>query len=128
ADERTRAGDQRSLGLIRVDVVIGAVLGELTEGEVVDDDSEDADTVATTNGRRVRMPKRATCLMLLTLDTWLGGSEPGHLDGYGPITAQLARTIAAGDVAFRRLIFDPLSGRPVDLGTTSYRLSAAQRR
>jgi hypothetical protein len=49
-------------------------------------------------------------------------------DGYGLITASLARRIAASDINFRRLLLDPQTGAPRDLGDTSYTLSTELRR
>ncbi|WP_143426991.1 HNH endonuclease [Georgenia soli] len=50
--------------------------------------------------------------------------EAAHLDGYGPITPDIARALAAGGT-WRRLITDPLSGVVTDLGRTRYRPPAA---
>jgi hypothetical protein len=47
-----------------------------------------------------------------------------EVSGYGPITAETARTLMA-DAAFRRMITDPLTGDLIDLGTTRYRPSEA---
>ena len=57
------------------------------------------------------------------LDTLRGrGDEPGELVGYGPITAEQARELAADpDSVWRRLVTDPLSGALLDAGTTRYR-------
>ncbi|PFG38530.1 uncharacterized protein DUF222 [Georgenia soli] len=51
-------------------------------------------------------------------------AEAAHLDGYGPITPDIARALAAGGT-WRRLITDPLSGVVTDLGRTRYRPPAA---
>lgn len=45
--------------------------------------------------------------------------QPAELAGYGPIPAAVARELAAGGV-WRRILTDPVSGRPVDYGTTRY--------
>ncbi|WP_370947345.1 DUF222 domain-containing protein [Amycolatopsis sp. cg5] len=48
--------------------------------------------------------------------------EPGFLAGHGPIPASTARNIAAGSKSvLRRLITDPATGQPIDLGRTRYR-------
>jgi len=48
--------------------------------------------------------------------------EPGWLDGYGPITADTARALAADDTGtWRRLVIDPIFGQVIDYGTTRYR-------
>ncbi|MGQ0779187.1 MAG: DUF222 domain-containing protein [Pseudonocardiales bacterium] len=46
--------------------------------------------------------------------------QPGEIAGYGPIPAAVARDLAAGGT-WRRILTDPVSGRPVDYGTTRYR-------
>ncbi|MBV9141908.1 MAG: DUF222 domain-containing protein [Pseudonocardiales bacterium] len=51
----------------------------------------------------------------------LGADEvPGELAGYGPVPAAVARDLAAGGT-WRRVLTDPVSGRPVDYGTIRYR-------
>ncbi len=54
--------------------------------------------------------------------TTLAGIDdlPGHLAGYGPITADQARALAA-DGAWRRLLTDPATGVLLDYGHTVYR-------
>ena len=66
--------------------------------------------------------------MLIDLRTLLGGDGPAHLGGYGSITAETARRIAADDIRFRRLVFDPLTGKPVDVSPDTYELDASTRR
>ncbi|WP_407342352.1 DUF222 domain-containing protein [Pengzhenrongella phosphoraccumulans] len=57
----------------------------------------------------------------VSLATLLGADEnPGELAGYGPITAQTARRLAAVGT-WRRLVTDPTSGTVLDVGTTRYR-------
>ncbi|MFD8493659.1 DUF222 domain-containing protein [Amycolatopsis sp. NPDC059657] len=52
--------------------------------------------------------------------------DPGFLAGHGPIPAATARDIAAGSKSvLRRLITDPVTGQPTDLGRTRYRPHAA---
>ncbi len=46
-------------------------------------------------------------------------SEVPVLEGYGPIAPATARALAAGGI-WRRLVTDPLTGSPVDIGTTRY--------
>jgi hypothetical protein len=45
--------------------------------------------------------------------------QPAHLEGYGPITAEVARRIAAQGT-WRRLLTDPVSGAVLDVGRTRY--------
>jgi hypothetical protein len=64
------------------------------------------------------------------LDTLLGASqEPGELDGYGPITAQTVRAVAAqADSLWQRLLTAPESGLVVKTDPTRYRPTADVRR
>lgn len=62
---------------------------------------------------------------VLTFDDAAGsrsrGSPPGTawLQGFGPITPTTAALLAAGGT-WRRLVTDPVTGRPLDLGRTKY--------
>jgi Domain of unknown function (DUF222) len=64
------------------------------------------------------------------LDTLLGlNQEPGDLTGYGPITAQAARTLAAQqDSTWQRLLTAPDTGTVVKTDPASYRPTAEVRR
>jgi hypothetical protein len=132
ADELRRDGDERTLGELRMAAFAAALLGDLDDcngpnaDETADEQEDQQPTPAAAPARR--QPKRATALLLITLPTLLGGDQPGYLDGYGPITASLARRIAASDIRFRRLLLDPETGKPQDLGDASYDLSPEMRR
>jgi hypothetical protein len=67
---------------------------------------------------------RAACVCITVPATTLLGLDdtPGELDGYGPVTAEVARRLAA-DGVWRRLLTDPVSGALLDFGTTRYRPS-----
>ncbi len=70
-------------------------------------------------------PKPARVNVTIDLPTLLGLQDnPGELAGYGPLPAPLARTLAA-DGRWRRMVLDPMTGALLDLGTTSYKPSAA---
>jgi hypothetical protein len=95
ATAMSRAGDQRPLGVRRFAALFAAVCNA--------------------NGSK---PGTLSAHVLATIDltTLLGlTNHPAELSGYGPITADAARRIAA-DATLRRLITDPSSGRPIDLG------------
>jgi hypothetical protein len=120
ADALRREGDDRPLGELRFQALADALLHDVPRVEHIEPRSRRA--------KQRRTPKRAQALVLIDLATLLGlADNPGHLDGHGPITADLARKIAA-DSMLRRLVLDPLTGKPVDLGRHSYRLSRAMRR
>ncbi|MEJ2863453.1 HNH endonuclease signature motif containing protein [Actinomycetospora flava] len=65
--------------------------------------------------------------VVVSADTLLGFDErPAELVGYGPITAEAARALAAeADATWRRVLTDPLSGAVVDVGHRRYRPPAA---
>ena len=59
---------------------------------------------------------------------WYPGPTPAEvavLEGYGPITPDVARALALSGGTWRRLVVDPLSGRLLDVGRTRYRPPAA---
>ena len=59
--------------------------------------------------------------MTVSLATLPGLDEsPGELTGYGPITAQTARHLAATRT-WQRLVTDPVTGTVLDAGKTRYR-------
>jgi hypothetical protein len=108
ADQMARDGDQRSPGLRRFHALADAVLGSAKR--------------STQTGPTDAAP-RAVTLVTVDLTTLLGLNErPGELAGYGPITAQTARQIAA-DSTLRRLLTDPLTGNALDLARRSYKPS-----
>lgn len=51
--------------------------------------------------------------------------EVAELDGYGPITPDVARALAHSGGTWQRLVTDPLSGALLDVGRTRYRPPAA---
>jgi hypothetical protein len=55
-------------------------------------------------------------------------TEPGVLDGYGPIDAETARTLAGAASSFVRLLTHPVTGAVLDVDRTSYRVPADLRR
>ncbi|SFB61644.1 protein of unknown function [Amycolatopsis marina] len=51
--------------------------------------------------------------------------EPAEMTGHGYIPAWLARQIATGpNTTWRRILTDPITGHPIDLGRTRYRPTA----
>jgi hypothetical protein len=104
------AGDSRTLDQLRADTLSGLVSGE---GPL-----PSADTPARPP-RRVR--PAAQVRVTVPLSTLMGiDGQAGELAGYGPVTPDVARALAAGGV-WRRLVTDPLSGAVLDVGRTRYR-------
>lgn len=74
-------------------------------------------------------PSRASIVVTVPALTLLGGDDgPATLDGYGPIDLDTARRLAGGAASWTRLLTHPLSGAPLALDRTSYRVTAALRR
>lgn len=102
---RSLPGDERSMDHRRADCFTDLMLG---------------------SGRQVTARVNVT----VAATTLLGrDDQPGHLDGYGPVTADTARHIAGGaltgDTVWRRLLTDPVDGTVVAVGRRRYRPSAA---
>lgn len=114
ADASDDALDQRTLDQRRADIFT-SIFGTIAEtGELPCGD-------ALSRRRRVRPHIQVT----VAATTLLGLDEaPADLTGYGPISADAARRIAA-DGTWRRLLTDPATGALVDRGTRAYRPGAA---
>ncbi|WP_246127855.1 HNH endonuclease signature motif containing protein [Amycolatopsis rhizosphaerae] len=92
-------GEERTLDELRADVFSDLCLGVAGEVE----------------------PPRAEVFVYLDFLTWTGlRNEPAELAGHGPIPAQLAREIAA-NATIRRVITDPMTGTPIEVGRHRYR-------
>ncbi|GAA2138330.1 hypothetical protein GCM10009825_24630 [Arthrobacter humicola] len=72
---------------------------------------------------------RAQVLVTVPVLSLLGlTDEPAVLDGYGPIPPSMARRLVSGGAgSFYRVLTDPRDGAPLEIGRSSYRLTAAQR-
>ncbi|MCU1552591.1 MAG: endonuclease, partial [Arthrobacter sp.] len=73
---------------------------------------------------------RAQVLITVPVLALLGATdEPATLDGHGPIPPSMARRlIADGADSFYRVLTDPRTGAPLEIGRTSYRLTKPQKR
>jgi Domain of unknown function (DUF222) len=92
--------DGRSMDQRRADALIDLILGRGGAHSI-------------NNGAQVQVTVAASTLLGLN-------NQPGELAGYGAITAQVARQVAA-DGTWRRILTDPLSGTVLDVGRTTYR-------
>ncbi|WP_343034518.1 HNH endonuclease signature motif containing protein [Amycolatopsis anabasis] len=103
ARKRKTKDESRTLDQLRADILIERCLGTAS-----------AD------------PK-ADIFVYVDLTTLAGlNSDPAQLAGYGPIPASIAREIAYGtNSTWRRLVTDPITGLPADVGRTRYRPPAA---
>ena len=112
SDSARASGDPRSKGQVMADTLVSSVLGRQPE--------TGAATDPTTGGRTPAVP---VSLGLVMSDSALLGTsdEPAHLDGYGPVPAELAREIVCDaltrdeQVWVRRLWTSPSTGELVSM-------------
>jgi hypothetical protein len=72
---------------------------------------------------------RPTVHVTVPVLTLMGrASEPGTLDGYGPIDPDTARTLASEAPSFTRLLTHPVTAAVLDVDRTSYRVPADLRK
>ncbi|MEO6502028.1 MAG: DUF222 domain-containing protein [Jatrophihabitantaceae bacterium] len=102
------ADDPRTMDQKRADLLVDAVLTGLPH-----------DALPRLQGRRPSIQVVVCADTLLNLD-----DEPAHLVGYGPITAETARRLAADESGtWRRLLTDPDTGQLLDISADRYRPS-----
>jgi len=112
------AGDPRTTDQLRADVFAGALLRDGTRASGgVGAAFGPPDGVGPCPAGEL---SRARIDVTVALTTLLGLDEaPGELGGYGAITAQTARRLAASGT-WRRLVTDPLTGTVLDVGRHRY--------
>src|SRR3954454_11887814 len=100
------ATDPRAMDQNRADLLVDALLSGLP-----------ADGLPVLQGRRPSINVVVSADTLLSLD-----DQPAHLTGYGPITAETARRLAADESGtWRRLLTDPDTGALLDISEHRYR-------
>jgi hypothetical protein len=73
-------------------------------------------------------PKAQVLVTVPVLSLLGAGSEPATLDGFGPVPPSMARRLVGdGAESFLRVLTDPRSGAPLEIGRTSYRVPKAMR-
>jgi hypothetical protein len=73
-------------------------------------------------------PKAQVLVTVPALSLLGAVTEPATLDGYGPVPPSMARRLVAdGTGSFLRVLTDPRSGAPLEIGRTSYRVPKAMR-
>ena len=114
------AGDERTRGQRAADCAVALLLGGSQPPDGV------LDTATTTSlGRGSLGAVRPTVHITVPVLSLLGhGDEPAILDGYGPISIETAREIAAHAPSFRRLLTHPETGAVLSYGSTTYRVPA----
>jgi hypothetical protein len=102
------AEDPRTMDQKRADLLVDAVLSGLPHSALPE-----------LQGRRPAIQVVVSADTLLELD-----DQPAHLNGYGPITAETARRLAADQSGtWRRLLTDPDTGQLLDISASQYRPS-----
>jgi hypothetical protein len=105
--------DPRCMDARRADLLVGLVTGRIVIGDA------DAEVV-----RPVNYDKPLVQVVVDSDTLSHRAQHPADLAGYGPITAQAAREIAA-DGTWIRLVTDPVDGSLLDRGREKYHPSAA---
>jgi len=105
-------GDRRSADNRRADALVDLVVG-------TGDPPTGHGGPGRAGGAGVEIQVTVPATSLLGMD-----DQPGELAGYGPVPAAVARELAA-DGTWRRLLTDPVAGKLVEYGRTTYRPSAA---
>ncbi|MBA3523540.1 MAG: DUF222 domain-containing protein [Geodermatophilaceae bacterium] len=118
--------DGRTLDQRRADVLVDLVLDAPMAQHRARTRCSGHDTPAP---GRPRWGSAPTTVHVTVAWTTLAGldRQPAHLAGYGAITAETARDLAA-DATWRRILTDPKSGTVLDVGTTTYAPPAAMAR
>jgi hypothetical protein len=115
--QSTNPDDKRTLDQVRADVLAELGWSALHAGHL-GCCQPTCGHVGMRLGRRRGRPVMVNVTVAFT--TLIGADDqPSHLHGYGPITAAVARRIAA-DGTWRRLLTDPVSGAVLDVGRERY--------
>ncbi|TPX04804.1 DUF222 domain-containing protein [Schumannella luteola] len=135
AAARTHAdGDPRTVTQLRVDLMVDALLERDTVLGLSRTQLEElgADPEAMAQVQSAEFGPFAgivpTVIVTVPVGTLLGGTEPGHLDGVGPVDPATARGLASHAPTLFRLLTDPETGAHLSLSRTSYRIPEPLRR
>jgi hypothetical protein len=125
------ADDPRTLPQLRADVLADLLLGTggSTGGSTGTAPGSGAGCrcgSSSSGSGQGRFPRSAAAKIVVTVPVFsLMGltDEPAELEGYGPIPADAARTLAAGATSWVRLLTHPFTGAVLGLDRTRYRPS-----
>ncbi len=127
-------GDPRTITQLRADLMVDALLERQsalglsrTQLQALDLTAEEAAHIQETELGSFSgiVP---TVLVTVPVMTLLGGTEPGMLEGVGPIDAVTARRLTAEAPTLYRVLTDPETGISLSMSRTSYRVPDALRR
>jgi len=141
-DSAAGIDDDRTLDARRADLLRDRLLGTGTDSRPCETDEPATEAASSSAGHggpaagrtgraagrgRPSWPTAPTQVHVTVPWTVLAGlsDDPAELTGYGPIDADTARTLAARDAVWRRILTDPATGTVGDVGTTSYHPPAA---
>jgi hypothetical protein len=115
ADAARATGDERSRGQLMADALVAAVLGT-GDGRV-----PSGRAMRPTVGTRAREPRLELGLVMSDASLLGDSEDPAHIEGFGPVPAELAREIVVGacsrdeQVWMRRLWASPRTGELVSM-------------
>lgn len=125
----TAAEEQRTLTQLRADALADLLTSDAVA--VPAGGASESEATSTESAKSGSSRPRGTAAVVVTVPalTLLGRSEePATLDGYGPIDLDTARRLAADATSWVRLLTHPLTGAPLALDRTTYRVTTALRR
>ena len=114
AAKTEHADDARTADQLRFDLLAALAWASLDSGHLGGCGHRCGPRLGQRHGRAATVNVTVPYSTLIGID-----DSPGELDGYGPITAAVARRIAAAGT-WRRLLTDPASGALLDYGQTRY--------
>jgi Domain of unknown function (DUF222) len=116
--QKANPEDKRTLDQLRADVLAGLGWSALETGHLGCCHPACGHLNQPLGNRRGGRPAAVNVTVAYT--TLIGADDqPAHLEGYGPITAAVARRIAA-DGTWRRILTDPAFGAVLDVGRERY--------
>lgn len=125
----TAADEERTLTQLRADALADLLTSDAVAVPAGGASGSEATSPETAKSGSSRPRGTAAVVVTVPALTLLGRSEePATLDGYGPIDLDTARRLAADATSWVRLLTHPLTGAPLALDRTTYRVTTALRR
>ncbi|WP_022880189.1 HNH endonuclease signature motif containing protein [Microbacterium sp. B19] len=126
----TIEGEDRTLAQLRADAFADLLAGAGTAGDATADSSASTRDAGTERAARPSpAPARPTVIVTIPALTLLDADDtPATLDGYGPIDLDTGRRLAGEATSWIRVLTHPVTGTPLALDRTTYRVPTALRR